>query len=204
MRQILGNFFCCDNCHSQSHGENLFRDNKIVSSFQKPQCLIITVSVIGNENRFHICTHFRVLNVNVFDQEYQTCLKGRLSFRKLKKWCQSTIHSWVTTERPHFCDKIALCSSREKNRSDRARNRFWFAFWWEIFFHALCFLRMSWTYGGVVVCQLYVRSVCSRIDFGKNAVKMLVEVSNDNSNEQRPKNQKSKQNSTSLLFNFFA
>ena len=42
------------------------------------------------------------------------------------------------------------------------------------------------------------RSVCSRIDFGKNAVKMLVEVSNDNSNAPRPKNQKSKQNSTSL------
>ena len=61
MRQILGNFFYCDNCHSKSHGENLFRDNKIVSSFQKPQSLIITVPVIENENLFCIvcgCTHF--------------------------------------------------------------------------------------------------------------------------------------------------
>ena len=46
------------------------------------------------------------------------------------------------------------------------------------------------------------RSVCSRIDFGKNAVKMLVEVSNNNftaHHAQKIKNQKSKQNSTSLL-----
>ena len=82
MRQILGNFFYCDNCHSKSHGENLFRDNKIVSSFSKAA----TFNYCYRKWKYtSYCTHFsptvsNVTNIRLTVQEYQTCLKGRLSF----------------------------------------------------------------------------------------------------------------------------
>ena len=65
MRQILGNFFYCHNCHSKSHCENLFRDNKIVSSFSK--AAMFNYYCLCYRKWKYYCTHFILTVSNVTD-----------------------------------------------------------------------------------------------------------------------------------------